>query len=1040
MSVFNGQPVDADTTNAAFMSRTNDTDTVGKLGLDNAGSASIDDAQKYINKIADADGTLSETDTTNKTYSSTNYIANGDSRKVAIGKLDTQVKTNSNDIDAIEIVNTSQQVEINDHENRLDNLETNTMTIGGNKTFSANVTVQGDFEVQGTTTYINTTNLNVKDANVMLNQSGTDITANGAGLTVDRPSGNGSLIYDSALASKWKAGQLSSESEIITASTTQTMTGVKSFSSGLNSDSINEFTLNNGVSIDGVLIKDGLVDGRDVSVDGSSLTSHIANTSNPHATTAAQVGADPSGTAASAVSAHELASDPHPQYLTSTEGDNAYLKRGAGDYNSFTSKGTPVNADVVLIEDSADSFNKKKITLTDLLGGTASPLTTKGDLYTYSTVNARLPVGTNGQVLSADSSQTTGLKWTTPTNGGVNFITNSIAEIDTTGWATYADAAGAAPVDGTGGSPSVTWTQSTSSPLAGSGSFLFTKDAANRQGQGVSFDFTLDPAYRARVMNIKFDYIVGSGTFAAGTSSTDSDLTVWLYDVTNSTLIQPSAFRLLSNSSTIADTFQSTFQTSATGASYRLIVHCSTTSASAYTVKFDNVQVTPTEYAFGTPVTDWVSYTPTLTTNLGANPVTLNTGAGYFAPNGRWRRVGDSIEVYAHFRNGTGGVATGTAGNLAISIPSGVSIDTNKIASDGSIGSSNGWAMSNLGGNYSDVQNIYLSSNLMQVQQGGTGSYYTLSSITAGFAVHYHGFFPVTGWSSSVQTSDQTSTRVVSFKAQNATATLSTSASKVTYSTVVFDDLNAYSSGTYTVKVAGKYKVHASLLVARTATVASNVVQIWVRYNGSNGQAVLLRDQSTEAQSRTIAITDILDCKAGDTIEIQAAAEGTSPTVPSDGNRNFILIERISGPNQIAASETVVARYTKADATAFNGGGVRIFGTKLQDTHGAYNTSTGYFTAPISGFYHIEASVQAANVAYVAGGNARLYFSANGITIWGAEHISEAPYTGFKMLNASTTVYLLAGQTLGVITDSSPTVNFAADATRNSISIFRVGM
>lgn len=40
-----------------------------------------------------------------------------------------------------------------------------------------------------------------------------------------------------------------------------------------------------------------------------------------------------------------------------------------------------------------------------------SPLTTKGDVLGYSTVNARLAVGSNGQVLSADSTQTTGLKW-----------------------------------------------------------------------------------------------------------------------------------------------------------------------------------------------------------------------------------------------------------------------------------------------------------------------------------------------------------------------------------------------------------------------------------------------------------------------------------------------------------------------------------------------------------------------------------------------------------------------------------------------------
>ena len=52
------------------------------------------------------------------------------------------------------------------------------------------------------------------------------------------------------------------------------------------------------------------------------------------------------------------------------------------------------------------------------IGGGASPLTTKGDLYTYSTTDARLGVGTNGQVLTADSAEATGLKWATAGGGG----------------------------------------------------------------------------------------------------------------------------------------------------------------------------------------------------------------------------------------------------------------------------------------------------------------------------------------------------------------------------------------------------------------------------------------------------------------------------------------------------------------------------------------------------------------------------------------------------------------------------------------------
>jgi len=80
--------------------------------------------------------------------------------------------------------------------------------------------------------------------------------------------------------------------------------------------------------------------------------------------------------------------------------------------------------------------------------GGSSPLTTKGDIFTYSTTDARLPVGTNGQVLSANSSETTGLewistnwsKWTSDTYGvtysnnvGIGVATSSATKLYTKG-------------------------------------------------------------------------------------------------------------------------------------------------------------------------------------------------------------------------------------------------------------------------------------------------------------------------------------------------------------------------------------------------------------------------------------------------------------------------------------------------------------------------------------------------------------------------------------------------------------------------------
>ena len=50
--------------------------------------------------------------------------------------------------------------------------------------------------------------------------------------------------------------------------------------------------------------------------------------------------------------------------------------------------------------------------------GGASPLTTKGDIFTYSTVDTRLPVSTDGLCLKANSSTGTGLEWGTCAAGG----------------------------------------------------------------------------------------------------------------------------------------------------------------------------------------------------------------------------------------------------------------------------------------------------------------------------------------------------------------------------------------------------------------------------------------------------------------------------------------------------------------------------------------------------------------------------------------------------------------------------------------------
>lgn len=68
------------------------------------------------------------------------------------------------------------------------------------------------------------------------------------------------------------------------------------------------------------------------------------------------------------------------------------------------------------------------------------PVTTKGDVFTFSTIPTRLGVGANNTVLTADSAAATGLKWAAPAAGGFTLL--ATATLSSTGTFTFSSISG----------------------------------------------------------------------------------------------------------------------------------------------------------------------------------------------------------------------------------------------------------------------------------------------------------------------------------------------------------------------------------------------------------------------------------------------------------------------------------------------------------------------------------------------------------------------------------------------------------------------
>jgi len=512
----------------------------------------------------------------------------------------------------------------------------------------------------------------------------------------------------------------------------------------------------------------------------------------------------------------------------------------------------------------------------------------------------------------------------------------------------YADAAAATPVDMTGGSPTLTLASTTSTPLRGAASLLITKDAANRQGEGFADAITIDDADKCKVLTISFDYEIASGTYA------DGDLTVYVYDVTNSTLIQPAGYSIRNVG--IESKHIATFQTT-TSTSYRWGFHVASTSASAYTVKVDNVSVGPQAQLYGAPVSDWTAYTPTV-----AGFTSNNT------PTGFWRRVGDTMEVEAKI-SFTGSPA-GSAPTL--SLPSGYSIDTAKLpAYSASHVPVFGYGVAHdVGSGVYLIHAMYSSTTAVLLREADTtGNNLFSDTITgtdpftpvSGDYIEIKFSVPIAGWSSAVQMSNDTDTREVSMVATSTTTSCTTgNTTAIVYPTVVKDTHGAYNSttGIYTVQVPGRYCVNATFEDDSSGAAAAEYTNLLLYKNGSNHRRLgYVQYSGTATVSAFVGGMALVDCIAGDTLAVRLD-NTMGETLVGNGSAvgTHFEIFRLSGPATIAASENIYFEYNSNAGGAQTGGTTNIdWSTKVVDSHGSFNGTT--FTCPSPGTYHFSGSV-----------------------------------------------------------------------------------
>jgi hypothetical protein len=220
--------------------------------------------------------------------------------------------------------------------------------------------------------------------------------------------------------------------------------------------------------------------------------------------------------------------------------------------------------------------------------------------------------------------------------------------------------------------------------------------------------------------------------------------------------------------------------------------------------------------------------------------------------------------------------------------------------------------------------------------------------------------------------SSDADTRVVAFRSVGTpSGTLSASYNLVTYPAASHDTHGAYSSGTYTVPVAGYYDVAASFTATAASISSGEYVGIALRKNG-NATAMatsFTRCIGTGNQIPTPLSVKSIYCNAGDTLAIYSVTNYSTPSFTGAlaSTESYFTVHLVSGPAQIAASETVAMRANTSTTTISGSVTTLLFTSTDFDTHGGYASGTGLYTVQSAGLYRVKGVMYLSTTSAVDG-------------------------------------------------------------------------